>query len=129
MKTLTPRLLVSFSLLASCCLPRARASESLIEADGWQRVAPRDEIRPWFEWVAKGGPSAHGSLIIRTDEREGLDGHWVKSFAVKGGHFYHFRAMRRVSNVPAPRRSVLARILWRDDKGQSELHLRWAPRA
>ena len=122
MKTLIPRLLIALSLLESCSLPGARASESPIEADGWKCVSPRDEIRPSFEWVAKGGPSARGSLIICTDEREGLDGHWVKTFPVKGGQSYHFRAMRRVTNVPAPRRSVLARILWRDDKGQPVHH-------
>src|SRR5207249_2164295 len=105
MKILTPRLLVALSLLGSGSLLGARASESPIEADGWKGVSPRDEIRPSFEWVAKGGPSARGSLIIRTDDREGLDGHWVKTFPVRGGHDYDFRALRRVTNVPVPRRS------------------------
>ena len=122
MKILTPRLLVALSLLGSGSLLGARASESPIEADGWKGVSPRDEIRPSFEWVAKGGPSARGSLIIRTDDREGLDGHWVKTFPVRGGHDYDFRALRRVTNVPAPRRSVLARVLWRDDMGQPVFH-------
>jgi predicted amidohydrolase len=84
-------------------------------SDGWRGVAARDEIRPHFE-------TRDDLLIIRSDAREGLDGHWEKTFPVTGGCYYHFRALRRVKNVAAPRRSVVARILWRDDKGQAVRH-------
>ena len=91
--------------------------------DGWTGVSAREEIRPAFVFDPTGGPSGRGSWIIRADDREGLDGHWVKTFAVKGGEYYQFRALRRAENVPAPsQRCVLARILWRDDKNQSVRH-------
>ena len=101
-----------------CASMRAESSDINPTSEGWKTASPRDEIRPTFEFKRDGGPAGHGSLLIRADDREGLDGHWVKTFPVEGGRYYHFRAMRRVTNVAAPRRSVLARILWRDDKGQ-----------
>jgi predicted amidohydrolase len=104
-------LTAGFSLLAASVTP-----------EGWQGVAARDEIKPVFSFNPKGGPSHTGSLVIRTDQRAGLDGHWEKTFPVKGGQWYCFRALRHVENVPVPRRSVLVRVHWRDDKGRQVLH-------
>jgi predicted amidohydrolase len=86
-------------------------------ADGWTTIAPREEIRPEFQRTETGGKSGHGSLIIRADEREGLHGWWQKAFPVTGGQHYRFSAWRRTENIAVPRRSVLARVLWRDDAG------------
>lgn len=104
-------LVASFSLLANSTPP-----------EGWQGVATRDEIKPAFSFNPKGGPLRTGGLVIRADQREGLDGHWKKTFPIKGGQWYRFRALRRVENVPVPRRSVLVRVQWRDDKGRQVLH-------
>jgi len=82
----------------------------------WIPEAARSEIQPHFE----SGPE--GSLIIRTDAREGLDGHWRRTFAAKGANYVRFRALRRTENVPVPRRSTLVRIHWRDDQGRSVPH-------
>ena len=95
-----------------------RGATTTIAPDGWQAVAPREEIRPQFSFNPKGGPSRKGCLVIRTGPLEGFDGHWAKTFPVKGGQCYQFRGLRRVEHVPSPRRSVLARILWRDDHDQ-----------
>ena len=103
-------------------LPAANIPSSRIVADDWKGVAQREEIRPSFEFKKKGGPDGEGSLLIRTDAREGLDGHWVKSFPIKGGQYYRFQALRRLKNVSSPRRSVLVRILWRDDLGNLVRH-------
>ena len=97
------------------CVAGAAASAA---PEGWQGVAPREELRPQFSYNPKGGPAREGCLVIRTGPLEGLDGHWAKTFPVKGGQCYRFHAVRRVERVPSPRRSVLARILWRDDHDQ-----------
>src|ERR1035441_5410572 len=34
--------------------------------DGWQAVAPREEIRPQFSYNPRGGPSHEECLVIRT---------------------------------------------------------------
>src|ERR1041385_7325142 len=87
-------------------------------ADGWTTVAPREEIRPEFQRTETGGKSGHGALTIRADEREGLHGWWQKTFPVTAGKYYRFSAWRRAENIAVPRRSVLARVLWRDDAGK-----------
>jgi predicted amidohydrolase len=97
---------------------QAAESSSSDSTNGWQAVAARAEIKPHFSFNPQGGPSHRGALVIRAGEQDGLDGHWEKSFAVKGGQHYRFRALRQVENVPVPRRSVLVRIHWRDAQGR-----------
>ncbi|PYJ60590.1 MAG: hypothetical protein DME24_08845 [Verrucomicrobia bacterium] len=87
-------------------------------ADEWTTAAPREEIRPQFQHTKTGGKSGHGALTIRADEREGLHGWWQKTFPVTAGRHYRFSAWRRAENIAVPRRSVLARVLWRDDTGK-----------
>ena len=79
---------------------------------GWSPESPRAEIRPEFS----GDPQ--GSLIITHDQREGLDGWFQKSFPVRGGDFYRFQVLRKISNIALPRRSCLVRISWQDEAGR-----------
>jgi predicted amidohydrolase len=87
-------------------------------ADGWTTVAPREEIRPKFQRTETGGKSGRGAFAILADEREGLHGWWEKPFPVTGKQFYRFSVWRRTENITVPRRSVLARVLWRDETGK-----------
>ena len=52
--------------------------------DGWTTAAPRDEIRPKFAYDARGGRDGKGAFVITADGREGLDGWWTKTIAVRG---------------------------------------------
>jgi predicted amidohydrolase len=101
------------------CLFLALASAATPSPDGWQTVAPRDEIRPSFSFNPKGGPKKTGSLIVAHDQREGLDGSFQKTFAANGGEYYRFHAVRKTHEVAFPRRSALARVLWRDETGHA----------
>ncbi|MBM4000481.1 MAG: carbon-nitrogen hydrolase family protein [Planctomycetes bacterium] len=85
--------------------------------DGWQAVAPREEIRPAFSFEPGSGPKRSGSLVITHDHRNGLDGWFQKSFAVSGGEFYRFCAIRKTRDVRVPRRSALVRVRWQDEAG------------
>ena len=87
-------------------------------AAGWTTVAPREEIRPQFQQAESGGKSGQGALAIRADERAGLHGWWQKTFPVTPGRHYRFSAWRRTEHVAVPRRSVLARVLWRNEAGK-----------
>ena len=85
---------------------------------GWKPASPRDEIRPSFAYAPCAGRDGGGAFVIETDEREGLDGFWRKSFPVTGGRYYRFEAWRKVSNVRCPRRSALVRIKWQGPDGR-----------
>jgi predicted amidohydrolase len=94
-----------------------RGDESPEHAD-WQTAAPRDEIRPAFAHDACGGPSGQGVYAIENDGREGLDGYWTRTFIVSGGAHYRFHAVYRALNVVLPRRSIVAKVDWRDARGE-----------
>jgi len=89
--------------------------------DGWRAMAPRDEIRPQFDYSAKGGKDDKAGLIIHTDSREGQDGYWQKTFSITGGKHYRFFALHRAENIAEPRRSLVVRILWQDAEGKQVL--------
>ena len=81
-------------------------------SDGWSPQSPRDEIRPAFATDPRGGPDGQAALVIRADDRQGLDGCWLKSFPVSGGKGCRFQAFYKATNVAVPRRSVMVRLLW-----------------
>lgn len=95
--------------------PQIRTAES----HEWTSVAPRTEIRPEFRQSNDGGKSGRGLLAIQADDRPGLHGWWEKSFPVTAGTHYRFSAWYRATQVAATRRSVLARVLWRDNAGKA----------
>jgi predicted amidohydrolase len=104
--------------IVSAALPEVSNSKSGDTfPSGWSAKAPRDEIRPAFSFEPKGGPKQAGSLVIRHDDRDGLDGWFQKSFPVTGGEFVRFAAARKLSGVTVPRRSALVRVLWQNDRG------------
>ena len=86
--------------------------------NGWQAVAPRAEIRPAFSFEPEAGLKGAGCFVIAADQRDGLDGWFQKSFAVKGGDFYRFDAVRKTSGVAVPRRSALVRVSWQNEAGR-----------
>ncbi len=120
MKTFCHRLLLalltSATLSVSC---HAAQTLSGAERDGWRSAAPREELRPNFSFIPKKGAEGIGTLVIQTDQREGLDGYWTKTFPVQGGQHYRFSALRKLHNVESPRRSAVVRLLWQDDNGRS----------
>jgi predicted amidohydrolase len=89
--------------------------------EGWATVSPRPELRPTFSFQRTGGRNNQSAFVIQHDAREGLDGAWTKTFAVKGGSYYRFEAFRSVHNVSSERRSAMVRLLWTKGKGQKVL--------
>jgi predicted amidohydrolase len=86
--------------------------------EDWTPAAPRDEIRPAFASEPTGGVDGKGALLIRADDREGLDGWWTKTFAVTGGKHYRFQAFYQASHVALPRRSIVVKLNWQDGQGR-----------
>jgi predicted amidohydrolase len=116
-------LLLSILLLAALLLPAGaqpdRAVKPTQNPAGWAPAAPRDEIRPAFAFEPGGGADGKGGWLIRADRREGLHGWWTKTYPVVGGKHYRFSAFYRAAGVAVPRRSIVARILWKDDRGRT----------
>jgi len=103
-------------VLSLLCLVPVSTQAETIQADAqWRGFAVREEIRPQFETLPD------GRLRITTDSREGLAGYWARSFPVEGGQWYRFEAWRHAEGIPVERRSVLARILWRDGEGRRQV--------
>jgi predicted amidohydrolase len=108
--------LILTSLAVCATMVFAEDSEH-VPPDGWTTSAPRQELRPKFSFQAHGGRDGKGGFVIEAGERDGLDGWWTRTVAVKGGTYYHFHAARKVDHVPLPRQSAVARIVWQDESG------------
>ena len=113
-------LVLSVSAHATIALSGDKLPDNTASAPpGWETASPREEIRPEFAYHPGGGFEGQGCFVIRTDARAGLDGCWRKSFPAEGGKAYRFAAFYQAKSVTFPRRSILARIDWRDAKGES----------
>lgn len=91
-------------------------------AAGWTHGGPREEAVPSFEFHPKGGPAQSGVLAISSDSRQGLHGWWERTIPVQGGQYYRFSVQRSVRDVPYPRQTAVARIFWKDAKGNAAVH-------
>ncbi|MEY4394717.1 MAG: (R)-stereoselective amidase, partial [Planctomycetota bacterium] len=81
----------------------------LAETD-WQSKSLRHEIAPVFSREKE-------SLVITASNLDGTHGWWERSFPVKGGTHVEFGVDFQATNIAEVSRSVVAKILWRDDKG------------
>ncbi len=84
-----------------------------IPLDHWESYAPRPEIRPEMTRDTKAG-----TLTIRADDRDGLQGGWRAKVAVQGGRHYQFSVGREAFRIKTPRRSAVARITWLSEGGK-----------
>jgi predicted amidohydrolase len=117
---LRPALLVVTVVMASALW--LRAENPAAAPQGWTSHAERDEIKPEFAFEAHGGPDKQGALVIRADQREGLDGWWSKTFDVSGGKTYRVSTMFKTERVEHPRMNVVAELLWLDANGKQVVH-------
>ncbi|MBM4003223.1 MAG: carbon-nitrogen hydrolase family protein [Planctomycetes bacterium] len=101
--------------------PAAQARDSSPPPANWKHHAPREELRPAFEYDPAGGWNDAPRWVIRTDGREGLIGWWETVVPVEGGQAYGFEVRRKCQGVPDPRQSCYARVFWQDENGGSVL--------
>ena len=120
-RTFSPRW--TLLVIALVALPvTARADKPVSAPAEWSMQSPRDEIKPAFAYLPKGGPGQNGSLVIEADQREGLFGWWERTYPVQGGEYHQFTVLYRTSGIEIPRRAAVARILWRDKEGNTVKH-------
>lgn len=86
--------------------------------EGWRAMAPRTEIAPDFEVVKTKDATDGPTLIIQSTGLPACSGGWVRTFPVEAGRWYAFRATYVPKEVSLERRSILARLLFHDDRGK-----------
>ena len=59
-----------FAVIILLLSPFAYGAEVSSAPDGWTTGAPRDEIRPAFQYEPTGGVNGQGVFIIRQDRRD-----------------------------------------------------------
>ena len=105
------------------------ATADTLEFNGWQPFSPRDEICPDFAINRAGGPDGQGSLVIKHNGREGLDGAWARTFEVEGGCHYRITAHSRTTNVVNARNHTYVELLFHDADGDLVLNRRTGVRS
>jgi predicted amidohydrolase len=109
-------LLLTCSLVVS--LEAATLAAETLEFNGWRPFSHRDETSPDFEIRREGGPHGRGGLVIRSDDREHLDGAWTKTFEVAGDCHYRITAHSRTTNVANARAHTYVELLFHDASGE-----------
>ncbi len=86
----------------------------------WKPFSPRAEIAPECLIDSGIGRSEKGSLKVSAGGNSAAFGGWkTKVQTVEGGKTYRFTAWYRGKNLALPRRSLIARLEWLDDKDHS----------
>jgi hypothetical protein len=110
------------TLLLICSLAVSRTVATLaadtLQLDGWRPFAHRDETSPDFEIRREGGPHGRGALVIGHDDREHLDGAWMKTFDVAGDCHYRITAHSRTTNVANARAHTYVELLFHNANGE-----------
>lgn len=100
---------------ALLCLLPAFSLQAGVE---WSFSSPRPEAAPRHAQSQTGGHEGGTALTLETGPGEHWLGCWSATVPVEGGGHYRFNAWRKYENVPEPRRSVVARVLWQDAEGR-----------
>lgn len=98
-------------------VPATTVTANSQEFNGWKPFSPRDEIRPDFHINRNGGPDEQGSLVIKHDDRKGLDGAWAKTFEIEGDCHYCITVYSQLNNVNNPRHHTYVELLFHDADG------------
>src|SRR5262245_50121753 len=113
-------LLLMLSTLLASDPPIAGLKDGESAPDGWRTYAARAELTPAFRVERGGGKTGDRSywLGVTGQGDEAVDGRWVREVPVRSGAYYTFSSEFRARGVETPQRSVLARVIWLDDRGQ-----------
>lgn len=106
-------------LFAFFSLVLVNAATGAPVAEGWTFWSPREETTAAHRLDPKAGRDGKGALVIENGAGEQWIGCWQKTVPVTGGQHYRFTAWRKYQSVDLPRRSVVARVLWQDEKGKA----------
>jgi predicted amidohydrolase len=91
-----------------------------LNESGWQSWTPRKEITPVFRRDDLVGHDRAGSLSIESGGSVAAFGAWKQTVTnIAPGTTYRFNAWYRVEDIENERRSVMPRLLWMNERGDS----------
>ena len=83
----------------------------------WKLESQRKEIAPVGYIDNSVTYNGKPTLALKGGGKEYANGHWYTTLRVEPGEFFQFRSNYTISNIEEPQRSVFARIIWQDSKG------------
>src|SRR5262245_53472695 len=88
-------------------------------ADGWTTWSPRPELAPGFGLAAGAGRNGAGALRIEGAGKPQAVGWWRRSVeGIAAGRTYRLAAFYRAEGVSNEQRSISARLVWLDGRGE-----------
>jgi predicted amidohydrolase len=107
-----------FTLFLALILSATTSGNGQQNGDGWKFECQRAEIAPLHKVDGKLTFRGQPTLSLAGGGKEHSAGYWYKIVPIERGIYYHFRTHFRASGVDEPFRSVLARVLWLNDKNE-----------
>ena len=105
---------ITLIFVAACTiLVRAQGVPS-----GWKFESQRPEIAPVSALDNKVIHGGSATLSLRGGGKDHAAGYWYKVVDTEPGKFYHFKTHFKPQGIDEPYRSVLARVIWRNDDGE-----------
>ena len=88
-------------------------------ASDWKFESQRKEIAPVSFIDKKVMFNNSPTLALSGGGKKYADGHWYKTENIQSGKYYAFEAYFMTSKVDEPERSVLARVIWQNESGET----------
>ncbi len=94
--------------VAVVCLPSARAEK----VNGWAVKTPDEGTPPAIRYDSDGGPEGDGGWVVEAKTETDRPGVLRKVVPVKGGRFYRFRGLYRLSGDAVGRDHAIPNVAW-----------------
>src|SRR5262245_45657546 len=87
-------------------------------ANEWKFESQREAIAPIWFVDSTTTFNVEQTLTYEGGGKAYADGHWYKQVSVQPDAYFQFKGYYKTTEVDEPGRSVLARILWENKKGE-----------
>jgi predicted amidohydrolase len=83
----------------------------------WKFESQREAISPEYSVDKKTTFEGASTLTLKGGGKDHAAGHWYKVVSAEPGTYYHFQTYFKASGVEEPARSILAKVIWQDERG------------
>jgi len=103
-------------VIITCCAIGAQAQD--INPSEWKFQSQRKEIAPVGFIDSAVTYEGKPTLVLAGGGKEYSNGYWYTIVNTEPGEYFQFQSNFITTNIEESNRSVLARIIWQDDKGK-----------